>query len=105
MKDDCVHYKDEKCLILKKLYCKTEKCSFYIKDENKCRIKKKCNIEKRECKNNDKKRKNDRKEQSRFYYHKYKINKDNKIKYINYGELIFSEEEIEALKSKKLKIY
>ena len=46
-----------------------------------------------------------RKEYGKFYFQKHKLNKDNHINYINYGELIFSDEEIKALKSRKLKIY
>lgn len=88
MKVDCIHYENEKCAILKKLYCKSEKCTFYKQDKIKA-----------------KKEESKRKKYSKFYNQKYKLNKDNKIKYINYGELIFSDEEIKALKSRKLKIY
>lgn len=141
MEVDCIYYECEKCTILKKLYCKTEKCSFYKQDkikEKKEKAKqyrethkekiKEYNKKYRELnkekikehhkeyyenkisrtvrtKMTDEERKAKSREYGKFYYQKHKLNRNNEIKYINYGELIFSDEEIEALKSGKLKIY
>lgn len=84
MKKDCIYYEQKNCSILKKLYCKDKNCSFYKQDKIKAEK---------------------RKEYSKFYYKKNKLRKENEIKYINYGELTFSDEEIKALKARKLKIY
>ena len=77
---DCRFYNCNKCKILKKLYCRNEKCSFYIKSDKK--------VKSKECK----------------VKHKDIKTKDN-FKYINYGSLEFSNEEINLLKSGKLKIF
>lgn len=115
MKIDCIYYEYEKCSILKKMYCKNQKCSFYKQDKIKTKREKtkKCTEQIKKYKTKkitktkmtDEERKAKRKEYGKFYYQKHKLNNDNHINYINYGELIFSDEEIKALKSRKLKIF
>ncbi len=80
IKFDCKFYNCSKCKILKRLYCRNEKCTFYAKEIKK--------IKSRECE----------------VKHQDIKTKDN-FKYINYGCLEFSNEEIELLKSGKLKIF
>lgn len=121
MKTDCCYYNCDKCTILKKLYCKTEKCSFYKKDElkhekiidkiYKDKYKEKehrKNIKKKDRKVRQKMTEEEKKTKDReygkwYYYNKVKKIQD-KIKYKNYGELVFLDEEIEKLKNGKMKI-
>lgn len=108
MKTDCSYFNNGKCTILKKLYCKKEKCSFYKQDITKEVFL----IEPKEIKKTKKQKdakkieeqKKKKREYSKQYYQKHKICKENNIKYKNYGDLYFSDEEIYKLKNGILKI-
>lgn len=106
MKEDCIGYKGTYCSILKKLYCKNENCKFYKQGaENSIDVKE------AECRKNNAKTKhktgNNLKKQKKIYFRtKYYWHKKAKCKcnHKNYGYLEFTDEEIEKLRNKKMKI-
>lgn len=104
MKTDCAYFESNKCTILKKLYCKKEECSFYKQDKTKKNYIIKEENHKRN-KMTDEERKAKKREYGKYYYQKHKTLKEKEIEYKNYGELYFSDDEVQKLKKGVLKIY